>query len=96
MASTGNITGNGTTDTFFVSGQTLFSISGTWDSGSVAIQYLNGAGNYVTVNGTDDTALAITADFNKLITFPYNTRAKLVTTSVASAADLDWAADPLS
>lgn len=86
-----NITGNGNTDVTIEGGQGgqyFLDASGTW-SGSLAVQVLiDGSDNYSPLTTEVGTDLAITADYNAVVTLPANSTVRFAMTG-STSPDVD-------
>jgi hypothetical protein len=85
------ITGNGNTDVTIAGGQGgqyFLDASGTW-SGSLAVQVLiDGSDNYSPLTTAVGTDLAITDDYNAVVTLPGNSTVRFAMTG-SSSPDVD-------
>jgi hypothetical protein len=86
------ITGNGNTDVTIAGGQGgqyFLDASGTFGSGSIAVQVLiDGSDNYSPLTTAVGTDLAVTADYNAVVTLPGNSTVRFAMTG-SSSPDVD-------
>jgi hypothetical protein len=86
------ITGNGNTDVTIAGGQGgqyFLDASGTFGSGSIAVQVLiDGSDNYSPLTTAVGTDLAVTADYNAVVTLPGNSTVRFAMTG-STSPDVD-------